>query len=217
MFCSRCGKTIPGTSKFCPYCGASVSPATPPVSHPNAYSPFTRTQPSYSHPPYTQPLVKNQASKVRYTNSIALLGVAAFVLSLFLPFLTVSGMGERQSASFINLFAPDSPLAVMILLLLCMAVILILQVAKAPQPATIVMAVLSLILLLIFAGIINSTIQDAASAYQDNATTLFYYGITDVDISFSFSFGFWLMLLSHIVILFSSPLHKAIAKNKGGF
>ena len=105
----------------------------------------------------------------------------------------------------------------MILLLLCMAVILILQVAKAPQPATIVMAVLSLILLLIFAGIINSTIQDAASAYQDNATTLFYYGITDVDISFSFSFGFWLMLLSHIVILFSSPLHKAIAKNKGGF
>lgn len=216
MFCSRCGKTIPGTSKFCPYCGASVSPATPPVSHPNAYPspPYTGAQPSHSYP---KPLVKTQTAKTRYTNRIALIGVAVFVLSLFLPFLTVSGMGTSQSASFISLFSSNSPLAVMILLLLCMAVILILQVAKAPQPATIVMAVLSLILLLIFAGIINSTIQDAASAYQDNATTLFYYGITDVDISFSFSFGFWLMLLSHIVILFSSPLHKAIAKNKGGF
>ncbi len=211
MFCSRCGKTIPGTSKFCPYCGASVSPATPPVSHPNAYPspPYTGAQPSHSYP---KPLVKTQTAKTRYTNRIALIGVAVFVLSLFLPFLTVSGMGTSQSASFISLFSSNSPLALMIPILLCMAAIVVFQIVKAPQPATIVAAILSLIFLCSFISIINSAVEETMNAYEANSTTLFYYGITDVDISFSFSFGFWLMLLSHIVILLSTPLHKAIAK-----
>lgn len=211
MFCSRCGKTIPGTSKFCPYCGASVSPATPPVSHPNAYPspPYTGAQPSHSYP---KPLVKTQTAKTRYTNRIALIGVAVFVLSLFLPFLTVSGMGTSQSASFISLFSSNSPLALMIPILLCMAAIVVFQIVKAPQPATIVAAILSLIFLCSLISIINSAVEETMNAYEANSTTLFYYGITDVDISFSFSFGFWLMLLSHIVILLSTPLHKAMAK-----
>ena len=43
MFCSHCGKQIEPTSRFCPACGATLSPAPPPPmgSYPNP-NPLTR-------------------------------------------------------------------------------------------------------------------------------------------------------------------------------
>ena len=34
MFCSRCGKPLEPTSRFCPSCGASVNPVATPVADP---------------------------------------------------------------------------------------------------------------------------------------------------------------------------------------
>ena len=84
----------------------------------------------------------------------------------------------------------------LVIMILFMIVIIILQIAKAPQAASIVLAAISLVFLLIEIGVANSMVGDYAS-----------YGV-----SVSYSFGFWLMLLAHIAILASGPIHKAVVK-----
>ncbi len=219
MFCSHCGKSVTASAKFCPFCGTLTN--TPHASQANTTT-STGTHPTYPSqpnvppayvPPYTAP-VQMKASAVKRPNAVSLIGVAAFFVSMFLPFFTVSAMGMTQSAAFVSFFSSGSPIWMMIIMILCMLIIVLLQVAKAPQPATVVAFALSLICLLIFVGMINGAIGDAMNAYDANSSTLLYYGITKPDLSSSFSFGFWLMLLSHIVILLSSPLYKAFLKNK---
>ena len=224
MFCPHCGKSVTTSVKFCPFCGTSVnlphSSATQANDPPTPSS--TGTQPTYPPqpyvppayvPPYTAP-VQAKASTIKRPNAVALIGVAAFFVSMFLPFFTISAMGVTQSAAFVSFFSSESPVWMMVIMILCMLVIVLLQVAKAPQPVTVVVSALSLICLLIFVGMINGAIGDAMNAYDANSSTLLYYGITKPDLSSSFSFGFWIMLLSHIVILLSSPLYKAFLKNK---
>lgn len=82
-----------------------------------------------------------------------------------------------------------------VMMFLCMAAIIVLQCVKAPQTYTIVLAAISLVLLLAEIGAVESS-PDVATSVEN----------------LSYSFGFWLMLLAHIVILVSGPIHKAVVK-----
>lgn len=207
MFCPHCGNSIADNTKFCPFCGASTgasdaaAPQTnPTTSYTDPYAPqnTTNTPPQPSTPPSYMPnfnaagLAKNP--KAKYTNIVAVVSAIVFFISMFLPFVSASALGYTQSATFMDCIGTGDPL--LVIMILFMIVIIILQIAKAPQAASIVLAAISLVFLLIEVGVANSMVGDYAS-----------YGV-----SVSYSFGFWLMLLAHIAILASGPIHKAVAK-----
>lgn len=207
MFCPHCGNSIADNTKFCPFCGASTgasdaaAPQTnPTTSYTDPYAPqnTTNTPPQPSTPPSYMPnfnaagLAKNP--KAKYTNIVAVVSAIVFFISMFLPFVSASALGYTQSATFMDCIGTGDPL--LVIMLLFMIVIIILQIAKAPQAASIVLAAISLVFLLIEVGVANSMVGDYAS-----------YGV-----SVSYSFGFWLMLLAHIAILASGPIHKAVTK-----
>lgn len=207
MFCPHCGSSIADNTKFCPFCGASTgasdaaAPQTnPTTSYTDPYAPqnTTNTPPQPSTPPSYMPnfnaagLAKNP--KAKYTNIVAVVSAIVFFISMFLPFVSASALGYTQSATFMDCIGTGDPL--LVIMILFMIVIIILQIAKAPQAASIVLAAISLVFLLIEVGVANSMVGDYAS-----------YGV-----SVSYSFGFWLMLLAHIAILASGPIHKAVTK-----
>lgn len=207
MFCPHCGNSIADNTKFCPFCGASTgasdaaAPQTnPTTSYTDPYAPqnTTNTPPQPSTPPSYMPnfnaagLAKNP--KAKYTNIVAVVSAIVFFISMFLPFVSASALGYTQSATFMDCIGTGDPL--LVIMILFMIVIIILQIAKAPQAASIVLAAISLVFLLIEVGVANSMVGDYAS-----------YGV-----SVSYSFGFWLMLLAHIAILASGPIHKAVTK-----
>ncbi len=207
MFCPHCGNSIADNTKFCPFCGASTgasdaaAPQTnPTTSYTDPYAPqnTTNTPPQPSTPPSYMPnfnaagLAKNP--KAKYTNIVAVVSAIVFFISMFFPFVSASALGYTQSATFMDCIGTGDPL--LVIMILFMIVIIILQIAKAPQAASIVLAAISLVFLLIEVGVANSMVGDYAS-----------YGV-----SVSYSFGFWLMLLAHIAILASGPIHKAVTK-----
>lgn len=207
MFCPHCGNSIADNTKFCPFCGASTgasdaaAPQTnPTTSYTDPYAPqnTTNTPPQPSTPPSYMPnfnaagLAKNP--KAKYTNIVAVVSAIVFFISMFLPFVSASALGYTQSATFMDCIGTGDPL--LVIMILFMIVIIILQIAKAPQAASIVLAAISLVFLLIEVGVANSMVGDYAS-----------YGV-----SVSYSFGFWLMLLAHIAILASGPIHRAVTK-----
>lgn len=214
MFCPHCGNSIADNTKFCPFCGASTgasdaaAPQTnPTTSYTDPYAPqnTTNTPPQPSTPPSYMPnfnaagLAKNP--KAKYTNIVAVVSAIVFFISMFLPFISASFLGYTQNVAFVDAISTGDPL--LIIMVLFMIVIIILQAAKAPQVATIVLAALSLIFLLAEVGMANDIVNKAVNEYSS------YYG---VDIGYSYSFGFWLMLLAHIAILASGPIHKAVVK-----
>ncbi|HIW15123.1 MAG: zinc-ribbon domain-containing protein [Acutalibacteraceae bacterium] len=213
MFCPHCGNSIADNTKFCPFCGASTgaSDAAAPQTNPTAsYSdPYASQAPTNTPPTYTPPQQPStppsympnfnaaglaKVPKAKYTNIVAIIAAVVFFISMFLPFISASAMGFTQSATFMDCIATGDPL--LVIMILFMIVIIILQAAKAPQAATIVLAALSLIFLLIEVGVANSMVSDYSS----------------MGVSVSYSFGFWLMLLAHIAILASGPIHKAVVK-----
>lgn len=207
MFCPHCGNNIADNTKFCPFCGASTgasdaaAPQTnPTTSYTDPYAPqnTTNTPPQPSTPPSYMPNFNAaglaKTPKAKYTNVVAVVAAIVFFISMFFPFISASAMGYTQSATFMDCIGTGDPL--LVIMILFMIVIIILQIAKAPQAASIVLAAISLVFLLIEIGVANSTVGDYAS-----------YGV-----SVSYSFGFWLMLLAHIAILASGPIHKAVTK-----
>ena len=200
MFCPHCGNSIADNTKFCPFCGASTgaSDAAAPQTNPTAsYSdPYASQAPTNTPPTYTPPQQPStppsympnfnaaglaKVPKAKYTNIVAIIAAVVFFIS-------------TQSATFMDCIATGDPL--LVIMILFMIVIIILQAAKAPQAATIVLAALSLIFLLIEVGVANGMVSDYSS----------------MGVSVSYSFGFWLMLLAHIAILASGPIHKAVVK-----
>ncbi len=207
MFCPHCGNSIADNTKFCPFCGASTgasdaaAPQTnPTTSYTDPYAPQNTTNPppQPSTPPSYMPNFNAaglaKTPKAKYTNIVAVVSAIVFFISMFLPFVSASALGYTQSATFMDCIGTGDPL--LVIMILFMIVIIILQIAKAPQAASIVLAAISLVFLLIEVGVANSMVGDYAS-----------YGV-----SVSYSFGFWLMLLAHIAILASGPIHKAVAK-----
>lgn len=201
MFCPHCGNNIADNTKFCPFCGASTgasdaaAPQTnPTTSYADPYAPQNTTNTPPSYMPNFNAAGLAKTPKAKYTNVVAVVAAIVFFISMFMPFVSASAMGVTQSASFVDTISSGDP--VIILMILIMVVIIILQAAKAPQAVTIVLAAISLICLLAEVAIAN----DAVSQYTS-------YGV-----SVSYSFGFWLMLLAHIAILASGPIHKAVVK-----
>ena len=201
MFCPHCGNNIADDTKFCPFCGASTgasdaaAPQTnPTTSYSDPYAPQNTTNTPPSYMPNFNAAGLAKTPKAKYTNVVAVVAAIVFFISMFFPFISASAMGYTQSATFMDCIGTGDPL--LVIMILFMIVIIILQIAKAPQAASIVLAAISLVFLLIEIGVANSTVGDYAS-----------YGV-----SVSYSFGFWLMLLAHIAILASGPIHKAVVK-----
>lgn len=203
MFCPHCGKNISDNIKFCPFCGTSIGTDQQTV---NSQSNFYTSQNSanYPTPTYYAPNYNSSgistSSGSKSINIFAIIGVILFVISIFLPFIS----SYYESISFAGLFSvcvsvgsnSNSMLFLFLSLaiFICMIVVFIMHLIKASQKAINVWSILSFVFFVIASMFIYMGISSSNS-----------YGI-------SLGTGFWLMLLAHIAILASGPIHKAVVK-----
>ena len=95
MYCFKCGKEIPDSSAFCPFCGTRQESVPQAAAGPAAPSPAAADPEPAAVPPrtdYAQPINQSPIRKAQY-NLLCILGLVISAISLFFNYFGLVGLG----------------------------------------------------------------------------------------------------------------------------